>query len=306
MTGSPSAPSALAELVVARELDEATRLARAGRLAEADAALTAARSTTAGLDLRARIAAQQNRPEEASARWREAATQMGDPDAFAAELAALHDARGPHRRGIGVRALAGVALAVAVAVAAWAAGRADVEDDVAALRRDTRAALDALADDESRPQAAPGAGAPAPARPAADLEAQLAAVAGAEVTAVDDVLRVRLDDGAFVGGTTLSASGTDTLAALAGALAPHAGGHLVVVTGHTDGVPLRPGSAYGDDAGLRQARARAGADVLLAAGLPAPSVTLGTDASAAPHAGTAPGDPRNRTVTLTVHALATG
>lgn len=87
-----------AEPNTARQLAEATRLARRGHYARAQATLATARTTPAGLDLQARIAAQQGRYDEAAALWQDAAERLGEPGAFAAELAALDGLRSRRAR----------------------------------------------------------------------------------------------------------------------------------------------------------------------------------------------------------------
>jgi hypothetical protein len=133
MTAMSTAGGAPAELIAARELAEATRLARRGHYARAKVALASARTTPASLDLLARIAAQQGRYDEAAALWQDAAERLGEPGAFAAELAALNGLRSrrPHRGPravvalLALGALAGLVATVVSRLRSWPRRRHD-------------------------------------------------------------------------------------------------------------------------------------------------------------------------------------
>jgi hypothetical protein len=120
MTTASPIDAALADLIARRELADATTLARRGHYGRATTALARARTTAAGLDLRARIAAQQGRYDEAATLWREAAEHLGEPGAFAAELAALDRLRSRRWE----RAARPMATALALALAAVVVGLA--------------------------------------------------------------------------------------------------------------------------------------------------------------------------------------
>lgn len=133
MTTPSTADRAPAELIAARELAEATRLARRGHYARARTTLATARTTPASLDLQARIAAQQGRYDEAAALWHDAAERLDEPGAFAAELAALDDLRSrPPRRGpwalaalLAVGATVGLVVKVVSRLRSWPRRRHD-------------------------------------------------------------------------------------------------------------------------------------------------------------------------------------
>lgn len=308
--GAGDVGHALAELLAAVELAESTRLARAGRYAEADAALSTARTAPKALDLRARMAAQQGRFDEAADLWRLAADQMGEPGAFAAELALV---TGTHPRRPRSRAwTAGLAVAVvAGGLAAGLVGGALVDDDppsssssAAALgrfREDLLAALDERLDQVAAadvPQPQPDDAAGTPGADAVDaVEGRLRAVPGVEVSRRGDVLDVRFTAPAFGEATTLTPSGRAALEGLAAALLPDADRRLLVVTGHTDALPLRPGSPFSDNLDLAISRARSGAEVLQAAGLPGSAIT----ASVTPAPGDETAGAENRTLTVAVY-----
>ena len=296
-------------LVATFELAQARGLARAGRYTEADGALSLTRTHPAGLDLRARIAAQQGHYTEAAALWHEAAERRGDPDAYAAELASL--ARLESRR-VGPVPLVAVVVALGAAFVAgvgWAGGdgsssrpagstgsagdgtagelRGDVVDELDELLAEIRQA------DQAAPAAEPG---PSP------LEDRLRALAGTEVTRLGDVLQVRFTQPVFTLGVSLTSSGQTVLADVAAAVTPTADRQVVVVSGHTDAVPLPPGGRYADNQDLALARAEAAAARLVAGGVPSDRAAVSVATAPPPH----PQDegvaqPLNRTVELVIY-----
>lgn len=321
MSRAPTAADDADELTAALELAEGTRLARRGHYARADLALSATRATPAGLDLRARMAAQQGRYDEAAGLWREAAGALATPDAFAAEQATVARLRS-RRAGRSPRAVAAaLALGVVVGSAGWVVStlrsndetvrqlRADALDALDRQAEDGRVADEALARqlDDLAAARSDDAGVPAPGAALDGLGERLGPIAGVQATRDGDGIHLRCTDAVFADGTALTPAGLRALADVAGALASDADRLLVVVAGHTDPVPVRPGSAFADNEELALARARAGADVLVAAGVPADAVTVRVTAVPTPYPATVPGgaiDARNRTVTLTVHERA--
>lgn len=299
-------PADVDRLMAPIELAHARRLARAGHYTEADEVLTLARTTPAGLDLRARIAAQQERYDEAVALWSDAAARRGDPDAYAAELAAL-DRRRQRRHGAAPLVAAGVILGGALAAGGgWAAADrwSTSEDRIVAeagvVDRDAPAERLGDHDAETGTTATTSATtttveAAEPPPPADVLEQRLGDVAGVEVAASEDgAVAVTFTAPVFSEGVTLTPAGE---AALTGVAAVLASGErdgdriIVVVTGHTDGLPLRPGSRYADNDQLAIARAQAGVDRLVLGGLPTERTTVDVTATS----------PLDRTIGLAIY-----
>lgn len=304
-------------LVVSVELAHARRLARAGHYTEADDVLSRAKDTPAGLDLRARIAAQQGRYDKAVALWSDAATRRGDPDAYAAELAAVDRLRN-RRHGAAPFVAAGVILGGALAAGGgWVAAQrwSATDDDRTAVvaasgAADSDAAPEQPADeDAATTTTTTTAEAVAPIEPAQSgpvsastsasaselLERRLRGVAGIQVVAGEDgALAVTFTAAAFSEGVTLTPAAEAALGEVATVLASaerDGDRVIVVVTGRTDGLAVLPGSRYADNDELAVARARAGVAQLVLGGLPTERTTVDV-------AHTAPGD---RTLGLTIY-----
>ena len=129
-------------------------------------------------------------------------------------------------------------------------------------------------------------------------------VPGARVTTQGDALEVTFDHGLFTSGSgQLTPSASRSLLALAQQLRPHASRLWVLVTGHTDDVPVTQPFAYPDNVSLGMARAVAVVEFFRSQGglpyviLSARSVDarnpLGSNTTAA-------GRARNRTVVIAV------
>lgn len=300
---APNADQAATRLVVALEVAEGTLLARRGRYSEADAALTLSRSTPGGLDLRARIAAQQRRYEEAERLWREAADRLGAPGTFAEEHAALTRLRG---RRFALAPFVVAALVLGSGLVGWAVGRRPEpsRDELAQLRADLDGLvavpdeqLDGLAADEGTDTVE------VPALPES-FEQQLRDIDGVVVERGEGSLELAFGAPVFSELTTLTPEGETTLAEVADVVTAYAVSSIIVVTGHTDSVPLRTGGQFASNEELAIARAQAGVTELVAAGLAADRVTVSlADAPTPPLAGDDGTVPENRTLTLVVHPV---
>ena len=153
--------------------------------------------------------------------------------------------------------------------------------------------------------------APVPVTPPRDTRldwARSLAVPGMQVDATEARVRLVFDQPVFQTRDQLKAGADALLRQVAAAFAPHAGGCVLVVAGHTDDDPPRVGGPYRDNVALGYLRALAASDVLRAAGVP-PAALRVTSAGdqGAPFPNTdAAGKQRNRTVTLQVERSAGG
>ncbi|MFV2177180.1 hypothetical protein ACFHW2_23920 [Actinomadura sp. LOL_016] len=290
-TGTTGASFAAREAVLA----QARALARAGRYAEAETLLDGEHGADV-LDLRARMHAQQGRLDAADRCWAEAADLApGDADAARgrariADLRAKTSATGPGRALTGRLLLrAGGVLAAVLAllllVVLWA-------DD------DAPTALPTV------PTPAPSAPSPPAAStdPLAGLDLD---VPGVRAERRAGEIAVTFERGLFDDGATLTRDGRAALAALGERLRPHAGRLAVAVIGHTDRTAVRPGGEYASNVEIGMTRAAVAREALRSsARIPTARFTLSTLAGMLPpHGGdAAPGDPRNRTVSLRLSA----
>ncbi|WP_199865235.1 flagellar motor protein MotB [Frankia sp. EI5c] len=292
---------ALAGVALAGEVlrGRAATLARSGRHEDAVLLLTelaAGREHTAAEhDLLARIQAQRGRLDEAERHWRAALALEPDAGGAIADGAAagLHHLRRLRADRVGARRRDGLAAGLLVLLAlggGWWLGHdgPDRPDQVPA----------------AAPLSAPAAGTvPAPEgaarRPVDDLAARLAGPE-ATVTGAGGQLVVAFHDPIFTVHDTPSPQGRATLSGLGARLAA-VPGIAVEIVGHSDGLPVRAGGPYPDNAALSLARAAAAAETLRGAGVPATALTISAGGGAvAPYPDGAAGDPRNRTVTLRV------
>jgi flagellar motor protein MotB len=297
---------ALPRLVARLELADATRLARSGRYGEAEATLVVSRSLPAGLDLRARMAAQQGRYDDASDLWHKAAELVGDTDAFAAEQATVTHL-GKRRFRAGPLLLVGLVLTGAVV--GWGIGRGASSSDSSSNEPAVTAAgeadeLSTAADGQSDPDWDEQFDQVLDLLQPADSGEVVQALAGvddAEVVPSAQALNVQVDVPVFSSGLSMTAEGEQVLAGMAAALR-RSDGYVVTVTGHSDTTPLPPGGPWADNGELSLARARAAVSLLVDHGVPGEQIFVRVTDVPLPYPAD-PTDPRNRTVTLTVYEL---
>lgn len=298
-------------------LAQATRLAREGSYARAEALLDEAAAAAGGpradvLDLRARIRAQQGRYPEAAALWRDALALAPERADWRASLE-LVERSSPARTPLaGVAARAAVALALVLL--AWTAaaqrlelGRLRAGAGVAAGLAQTAASSTAAG---GSPQTAstvmPPEGAPAAPSGVASLldslETALESLEGVTRARDGSAIQVRFDEALFSEGAALRPGASASLESLGGRLAPFAGRIAVEILGHTDPIPVRAGSPYGDNTDLGLARASRVASLLLRSGLSTDVLSIGTRGDGSPPYSneTSEGMSRNRTVTLRI------
>ncbi|MBE1531183.1 tetratricopeptide repeat protein [Actinomadura algeriensis] len=301
MNGPAPAPASPARADrAAREavLAQARTLARAGRYAEAEALLDG-ESGASVLDLRARMYAQQGRFDDADRCWAEAAAlDPGDADAARgrariAELRAKRASAGFGRALTAGLLLRGGAVLVALLAIVLFAAVWPADPDPAAVP----------AARTPPPSAAPP---PAPADPLSELDLD---VPGVRAERRGGEIAVTFERGLFDAGATLTPDGRDVLTALGERLRPHADRLAVAVIGHTDRTAVRPGGEYASNVEIGTMRATVAREVLRSsARIPTTRFTLSTLAGMLPPYGGdaggtgAPGDPRNRTVSLRVSA----
>ena len=156
-------------------------------------------------------------------------------------------------------------LVVLVAVVAfWSACPRGPEPGTTVDLREIRMEEEAV---KAEPPAAPAAEippvpAPAPSAPAAPVPAPVPVpdwkIAGGEVTLAGGVYSIRFQDPVFVSADNISVEGMRALKSLGARLAARKEGARVVVTGHTDDVPLsKPTPKFRNNADLAEARAQA-------------------------------------------------
>lgn len=284
----------------------------------------------AALDLLARLHAQRGRLAEADACWtraREAALAAEPPRPDLAAAAAAGRRRvaalqAGHYRPSGRRRVA-VALLACAATGAVAAGALlpaeperqprdpSVGRDLSSVRERLDELKGALDDAVADPD--PNLG------QAARQRAAALGGPGTTVTRRGGSYLITFDEGLFTRDALLTGPGRGALADLGRRLRPVlAEGAPVVVTGHTDDLPLRPGSPYADRVNLGYVRAEvAAAELARAAGLPATGSGSGSGSGSRPGGGTigisstgtaeppfpndsAAGRTRNNTVTVLV------
>lgn len=163
-------------------------------------------------------------------------------------------------------ALVIVLVVVVALVAFWSACPRSAEVGTTV---DLREIQDASLVDAGAASAVPAKPSPASQSPARapSPKAPVAAdwkVAGAEITVVDGGYGVRFNDPVFVSANYLSSEGMTALKALAVKLVAMKGGVRVIVTGHTDDIPLsRPTPEFQNNADLAAARAKVAMDHLV-------------------------------------------
>jgi flagellar motor protein MotB len=268
----------LARLVLA----QATDLARAGRMAEAEQVLGAGDTVSpAGLDLLARIRIQQGRLLEAQTLWREAAKREPGNGAFHAALQKLARmnrwswmTHGALSLGKVILVLAALALS-AIPLRNWWSGQ--------------------------RTGLAKAVWVAAPSPPSSAVSQLGLRLQQTREAVADGILVIRFDRGLFSHADVLSAEGKSELENLGLRLRPQARRLIVCVVGVSDDLPVNPRSRYRDNHFLALARADAAAAVLAAASdIPASQITLRSSAGPLYPNDTADNRARNRTVEVRI------
>lgn len=280
---------AIPHLVERVMIARAAQLARSGAYAAADQ-LMAGLSSAAALDLRARMRAQQGLLSDAEQFWQLAARLEPEQPAYRDGL----------RRIAQLQRRPALWLLLTARVAAVILGLAMLLIVVQRLGRNGAGVrVDPVAGAARAATAGtPGAsGAIVASPPGLDL-----AIDGVTVTPEGADLVARFAAGLFDHGVSLRPGAHDRIAALARGIAGSGGSLRVRVIGHTDDVPLRPGSAYADNVALGFARALLVAEHMRAAGVPAAAIAVeSVGAVVAPPRGAAAADrAQHRTVTLRI------
>lgn len=287
-------------------LAKATAQAWNGDLLGAEATLGSVHgleSSPQSLDLLARIRAQQGRLGEAQSLWAAASDLEPDNPSYraAARLAKVWERL--HVRPDRVRILSVVAAAVLllfVASALWRNSRmappaagppSTAEVAASAPPNPTHAVPPSLA--SSTPAASQA--------PAATTAPRAVHLSGAVTRQEGDATVVLFEDGLFAAGAALTPAAERILDQLAANLRNQWG--AVAITGHTDDLPVRPGSLFRDNVSLGFARAVAVAERLrTVAGLDAGTLQLRSlGAHQPPFPNDSPeGRQRNRTVVIRI------
>lgn len=247
--------SSLHDLIQQALLWRATALAHRGAFDEAEAVLhghqaAGVAASPAGLDLLARIRAQQGRHTDAAALWTRAAAAAGDETLFAAHRA--HADRRRSRSGLAVASLIAVAGVVAVGFAlGWRGGWTPGGTSIVQTR-------------------AVAAGPPSPAATEPQLPVviepvRLRAVDGVALTVANDVTIATFNRPVFEGGARLTREAAGALAAMAQALTDADAN--VEIVGFADAVPLIRGTRYASNTALAMARAARVFDAMVRGGV---------------------------------------
>lgn len=311
--GSESQQSVIAaseELTVAL----ATELARDGRLEESEELLMSLPEPASSVrhDLLARIRAQQGDLDAAEAHWR----QVPGDDALAPGAAAgLHRIEVLRRRPRWLRFnlwFGAVVAGVVAIVLAGAVGIAIAVSSIASAPPNTDSTLSPSPQASASVAATPTSSPSASSSPAAELGATPEPpdldlkLAGVSVVTTGDAWVVTFDRGLFdAGAAVLSSQGKSTLKRVAARVKASKEPVDVLVTGHTDSVPLSADSAFASNAALGYARAAAAAAYLQrTAGLPLRAVSSASAGAMDPIASndSRSGRQRNRTVVLEIRA----
>lgn len=289
-------------------LQVAAQIAAAGQYQAASAVIEGLAPATGQPSvalLRAKIAAQQGRYEEAITHWKEALSMTPDNQeaqagiALAQRLAERRASRFYLRANFYYAVLLLVIVGlIGLLALTWfrGAGRSEPNEQTRQLQQAVESLKTIAADHRLDGHAGDAAA-------SADLKLNLPGVTlrseGREQT-------LSFTEGLFQGGARLKPEAKTLLSALARQLEPYVGQFSVCVIGHTDDVPAPARSVYRDNAGLAMARALAVVEHLRAsASLPASMFTMrGLGEAAAPFPNDAPdGRARNRTVVMRIEQI---
>ncbi len=265
-------------------LSQATTLARAGRYQDAEGLLSELprdeAATPRGLDLLARIRAQQGRLLEAEALWSQASAIDTTNEAYRAALRRIAKMQ---RRPVWLASLSPLIVGLAIILATVFASFA-VRQTLIDLRR-------------SMPES-PAVSSTLKSPP--DLKLN---VPGTLVQADAGEIVVTFAEGLFARGTGLKAEAQKKLTMLGRQLEPFVGSLSVAVMGHTDDLPVPPGGEFPDNAVLGMRRAVAVFQYLQAATRLPSSIfslkSLGESQSPFPN-DTVENRSRNRTVVIRI------
>ena len=295
-------------------LEAATDLAALGHYADALALLEMAPPSgprLAVLSLRAKIAAQLGRYDEAIVAWREVLAIAPEDEGARRGIASAEVCRrrgqsaGYRRRMVwlaaGILAIAGLAGSAAVmvvVVAGWAVG--PIQETLVVVERRQYQQAQQLARIEAN--FVDSVAGPTPMGATRSFAPLAAAVPGVKYRSEGNEQVLLFDDGLFANGSVEPAAEVmPTLDAVAGGLLPLAGQVAVTVEGRTDDVPWRGAGGSRDNFAIGMVRAAAVAGILHGkGGVPAEVLSiqsLGDRAPLYPN-DTAANRARNRTVVI--------
>jgi type VI secretion system protein ImpK len=226
---------------------KATRLARAGRYAEAitllDGLQASERETSKVFDLLARIYAQQGKFEEASAYWKQALKQDPGNMTFTAGLRRIEQIQSRPLWAGAILTLGAVLVAVFII---WFMGLA-IRNQIDSLHK-------SFLDNAAKVVRA--------AKKEIQISKMAVEVPGVKVRTKGNSLIVHFDEGLFLSMAYLKPEAKTKLSALGRQLKPHASQISVKVIGCTDNKPVPDGWIFRDNIALGMARAIAVIDYL--------------------------------------------
>jgi type VI secretion system protein ImpK len=244
MSGQPVGSAIVREQLLAGLAAQLSRAARRGALEEAAAdlekLLNAVPDWVSGLDLLARIRAQQGRIAEAIRLWSAATMLAPDNQQIAASLvyASSHGGVGDRafRAGWALLGLLVLAAVVGAGLYKWRLGNREPDLTTSAPERpvDTRGS-ESRGSMPSPPVGKPG-------HPPA-----FAGFAGIRIDTVGDALGLTPTNGLFAKGTELTVDGARVLERLGAKLASSSDSLSMTVIGHTDSIPFAAGSVVDNE-----------------------------------------------------------